>query len=266
MNPEYVDIHSHLNFNQFDQDRDDIIKELRQQNIWTITVGTNHETSVEAVELANRYSHLFAIIGLHPLDADQGWDRDAFTELEKHSVISGIGECGLDYYRDQDPQMKATQKEVFEKQIEFAISHDLPLMLHCRPSHRTMDAYHEVIDILEQYSSDVGDRLRGNSHFFSGDTEVARRFIDIGFTVSFSGPISFAHEYHEVVKYVPLDSMMADTDAPFAAPRPYRGKRNSPLYIKEIVREIADIKAENLNKVKETLVANALRMFNLKKA
>ena len=264
MLPEYIDIHSHLNFNQFDEDRDDIIRDLREYRIWTIVVGTNLETSREAVELANKHTHIFSIIGLHPLDSEQGWNEGAFAELEKHSVVSGIGECGLDYYRNQDSELKEKQKHVFRKQIEFALERNLPLMLHCRPSHHSMDAYHDTIDILKEYARDAGDNLSGVSHFFSGDTDVAGRFMDIGFKLSFAGPITFAHEYQKIVNYVPVDMMLADTDAPFAAPRPYRGKRNSPLYIREIVREIAEIRGENLDTVKETIVKNALNLFGLK--
>lgn len=266
MTPDYIDIHSHLNFPEFDTDRDDILSRMRKESLWTITVGTTLGTSREAVDLAYRNPHVFACIGVHPTSAHEGFSNDAFQELTHNAPVVAVGECGFDYYRLRGDSRKerADQRKVFESQIQFACSNKLPLMFHCRPSQGSMDAYHDTLDLLESYKRKEGDNLQGVIHFFSGDKDVAQRFLDNGFYISFAGPITFAHEYHESIMYVPLSRMLADTDAPFAAPRPYRGQRNTPLYIKEIVRTLADIRGENLDHLKKELVKNAITLFKLK--
>ena len=149
------------------------------------------------------------------------------------------------------------QKILFERQIQFAIQNNLPLMVHCRNS------YIDVLDILNFYKKESPE-LKGNIHFFVGDKEVAKKFIDIDFTISFSGVITFTNDYDEVVKYIPIDKIMVDTDSPFVAPAPFRGKRNEPLYVKEIVKRIAEIKNLDIEIVKKQLVQNAVNTFSLK--
>ena len=134
-------------------------------------------------------------------------------------------------------------------------------MLHFRPSVKTMDAYMDGLDILNSYAKNHGEKLRGNTHFFAGDLDTAGKFLNIGFTLSFTGVITFADNYDEIIKYTPLDMLMSETDCPFVAPFPFRGKRCEPLYIKEIVKRISEIKSIEYEKVEKTLVDNAFKIF-----
>lgn len=258
--PEYVDVHSHLNFENYDADRDQVIERLKKENIWTITVGTDIADSRFAVELAEKHDNLFACVGIHPTNE---WNESDFDELDKlasHSKVVAIGECGLDFFRGaDDEESKMRQGQSFARHIEIALKHDKPLMIHCR------DAYEEVLSVLNSFKTDhkLGGRLRGNIHFFAGDVLVAKKFLEIGFTLSFAGPITFSRDYDEVVRYVPLDRLLSETDAPFVAPDLYRGKRNEPAHVKEIARAISRIREEDHEKVKNQLVLNARRMFGI---
>lgn len=257
MTPDYFDIHSHLNFSQFNDDRDEVIKELYESKTWTISVGTDLETSKEVVGLAQKNKHIFACIGAHPEDyTGSGWDKVEFSELVKNKKVVAIGECGLDYFRGKETDVPR-QKKLFEKQIEFAVEQNKPLMIHCR------DAYNDVYDILTSYSKKYGEILRGNMHFFAGSIEQARKFLDINFTLSFTGVITFTKDYDDVIRFAPLDRIMSETDAPFVAPVPYRGKRASPVHVAEVVRQIAIIREEEFGEVRKAMVANALRQFCL---
>lgn len=257
---EYFDIHSHLNFPDYN-DREEVIAEMKRQNIGTITVGTNFESSEQAVDLAKQHDNLFASIGLHPIDDPSSFfDEKKFSDVVKNPKVVAIGECGLDYSRlpvgsNEIEKEKKRQKNEFEKQIEFSVRYGKPLMIHCR------DAYPDALEVLASKKREYGDKVRGNFHFFTSPIEIARQCLEIGFTVSFTGPVTFVKEYAEIVKYVPLEKMMCETDAPFAAPVPYRGKRNSPLYVIEIIKKVADIKGLSIDKVKKQLMSNVFELF-----
>jgi len=262
---KYFDAHSHLNFPQYNEDRDEVIAGMSDEGVWTITVGTDENTSREAVALSNQHDHLFATVGIHPTDVSGGFDKSVFDEFINETKVAGVGECGLDYFRlegDVD-KVKEKQKEIFKDHIEFALEHNKPLMLHMRPSKNSMDAYEDGLLILNSYSKIHNSKLRGNSHFFVGTTDIAKEFLDLGFTISFDGPVTFTHEYDEVVRYLPLDMILAETDAPYAAPEPFRGKRNEPSYVKYVVEEIAGIRNEEVETVREATVKNTLRIFDI---
>ncbi len=257
---KYVDIHSHINFPQYDTDRDAVLLHMKEQGIATITVGTNAETSHSAVALATEHEHIYATIGIHPVDDVLAkFDNDLFTQLIENPKVVAIGECGLDYFRleGESREEKARQKALFEQHIQFALKYDKALMLHCRSS------YSDVLDILESYKKEFGEKLRGNSHFFAGDTTQAQRFFDIGFTVSFTGVITFAREYDAVIKYAPLSRIHAETDAPYVAPIPYRGKRNEPGYVVEVVKKIAQIKDISEEIVAKQFLQNTEEIFKV---
>jgi TatD DNase family protein len=264
MKPQYFDIHSHLNFEKFDTDREAVISKLAQEKVWTNTVGTDLFTSQEAVTLAATNDHLFATIGLHPADEpSKTFDEAEFEKLVVHPKVVAIGECGLDYFRTKDGKEitaseKNRQKSEFEKQIEFAVKHKKPLMIHCR------EAYPDCLGILHSLKKVHGEKLRGNFHFFTEPVETAEKIMELGFSVSFTGPITFDSSLEKVVKYVPLERMMAETDSPFAAPVAFRGQRNEPLYVKEIVAKIARIKKLELEVVRAQLVDNSLSFFGIK--
>lgn len=264
--PDYIDIHSHLTmFNPVE--RASVVCRMRDAGVWTISVGTDPADSQATVDIAGEFENVFACIGVHPIDGvNASFEKKTFQEMASDERVVAIGECGIDYFDRGDEALPAadTQKELFEAQIELAAEHELPLMLHIRPSDKeTMDAYEDALDILEHHHATYGEKLRGNAHFFAGDTSIAKRFLDIGFTVSFTGVITFVPAFNEVVRYVPSDMIMAETDSPFVAPEPYRGQQNEPSYVPYVVRHIAKLRGVSESEMGTALVDNARRAFNL---
>lgn len=269
--PKYIDIHSHVNLDAFDADRDEVIKRALDKDTWIINVGTDLDASRKAVEMTHNYKEgVYAIVGLHPTEAGESFDKDAYRELLKNPKVLGIGECGLDYYRCTEESI-SKQKEVFIEQIEIANEFNKPIMLHIRNNpedkgHAKMDgarhgfakpnAYFDALDILKEHS-----RVKGDVHFFAGGPEEAKAFLDFGFTLSFTGVITFTHDYDEVIRNTPLDMIMTETDCPYVSPVPHRGKRNEPVYVKEVVKRIAEIKNLPEEEVALAIVSNARRVF-----
>ncbi len=256
----YVDIHTHLDMKDFDEDREELIEKLQKEQIGVITVGVDKPSSSKAVALANKHKNIFATIGYHPTDATEQFIDSDFSELIKHPKVVAVGECGLDFFRikDESKEEKTKQIKLFETQINFATQYNKPMMIHCR------DAHPEVLDILKSKKKEFGEKLRGDIHFFSGNINIAKQYLNLDFNFSFGGVVTFTHNYDEVVQFLPLEKIMSETDAPFVAPVPYRSQRNSPLFIKEIVEKIAEIKQMDLAKTKEILIKNAVRVFSLK--
>ncbi len=275
----FFDIHSHLHDKAFKPDLEEVISEMKKNGFGTITVGTGLKESKDALALADAHTNIFATIGLHPGDNPlEVYDEEAYEKLARHEKVVAVGECGLDYYyietffakeREQkgitwnENEEKERQKKVFQKQIDLAINVGKPLMLHGRPTKGSMDAYEDMLDMLEKSKKIHGDKLKGNAHFFAGDIDIAKRFIDIDFTVSFPGVITFSHDYDDVVRYVPLHMIHAETDSPYATPAPYRGKRNTPLLVQEIVAKIAILRQEPFEEVRLKLLENAKRVFGV---
>lgn len=262
MNSKYVDAHCHIQFEQYAEDDVALIRQMKEQGVVGIVVGVDYESSQKAVTLAEKYEHLYAAAGLHPNHADESFGTELFHELAVHPKVVAIGECGLDYYRpiDVNDDVKNKQKEILEKHIALAVELDKPLIIHCRPSKGTMDAYYDLISILKE-AKIKSPKLRGDIHFFVGGIEEARALIALGFTLSFTAVITFARDYDVVIRAIPLTSILAETDAPYVAPIQRRGKRNDPLAVIDVVRKIAEIRGEDLETVREALLANARRMF-----
>lgn len=267
--PEYIDIHSHISFSDFDEDREAVIERMKDKNIWTIDVGTDFENSEKTSENATKNQNVFASAGLHPTDnRNEDFDTDSYKKLFSNPKVVAVGECGLDYFRINENNLasqkskveskKERQKKIFKMQVELALELDKPLMIHCR------DAYTDLLAILRSYSATHGSKLRGNMHFFAGSWDEAKKFLDLGFTLSFTGVITFARNYDEVIKNTPIDMIMAETDSPFVTPAPYRGKRNEPAYVVEVVKKIAEIRNQNVDEVKEQILKNSFRVFDLK--
>lgn len=257
---EYIDIHAHLNFPDYDEDRGEIIKNLAAKKIGVINVGTDRASSEAVVKLAGENENMWATIGNHPADGGaspdetaENFDYEFFKELALKPKVVAIGECGLDYFHLKDEKGKDKQKQIFIEQIRLAKEVGKPLMLHIR------DAYEDVLEILHQEQAGPA-----HAHFFAGSWEVAQKFLDRGDTLSFTGVITFANSYDEVIKNAPLDRIMAETDAPFVAPVPHRGKRNEPAYVTEVYQKMAELKGLSLGEVRGVLVANARRVFDLK--
>jgi TatD DNase family protein len=278
--PKYIDIHSHVNFKAFDEDRDAVIKRALENDTWVINVGTQIDTSKKAIEIAHKYEQgLYAIIGLHPIHTGASFhdekelgeggkeftsrgevfDKEKYIELCKDEKVVGIGECGLDYFRLEEESIDK-QKKAFIEQIEVANEVGKPLMLHIRnnPEHKERNAYADALEILKQHS-----KVKGDVHFFAGSAGDAKAFVDFGFTLSFTGVVTFAKNYEELIKNTPLDMIMSETDAPYVAPVPYRGKRNEPIYVSEVVKKIAEIKGLSESEVAEAIIKNAKRVFGI---
>lgn len=294
--PKYIDIHSHVNFKAFDEDRDEVIRRALDNDTWVINVGTQLDTSKKAVEMARAYKEgVYAIIGLHPIHTGASYhdekelgeggkeftsrgevfDYEAYKELLKDPKVVGIGECGLDYYRCTEETI-AKQKEAFIMQIKLANELKKPLMLHIRnnpsntsgqapstssgqvPEEQQRNAYADALLILKEHS-----KVKGDVHFFAGNTDDAKAYVDFGFTLSFTGVLTFTNDYNEVIKQTPLDMIMSETDSPYITPVPHRGKRNEPFYVREIVKKIAEIKGLDEELVAKTLIENAKRVFGI---
>ncbi len=269
---KYIDTHCHLNFSEYGKDQGEILKNMKNAEVGAITVGTDLESSREAVKIASEHENIWASIGIHPKDNPKAvFEEKEFSELVKNPKVVAVGECGLDYFihpkskstgtfshsrecENVPVEEKTRQKELFIQQIEFAIKHKKPLMLHIR------EAYADAYDILKKYEG----KVFGNIHFFTGSAEWAQKFIDLGFTISFPGVITFAKETEEAVRAIPLDKILAETDSPYAAPVPYRGKRNEPSYVIEVVKKIAELRGEDFEKVRKQLLENAEKIFIFK--
>lgn len=278
MNYRYVDIHAHVNINAFKDDWQDVIERTRAAGVAHINVGTQYDTSTRTVEIAEQYEDgVYSVVGLHPIhtsasyhdsqelgEESQGFtsrgeafDAEKYRTLLASDKVVAIGECGLDYFR-QTEDTRALQEEAFIAQIELANELNKPLMLHIRTGEGPRNAYDDAYAVLKAHA-----RVPGNVHFYAGTLEQAKRFFDLGFTVSFTGVITFTHDYDEVVKGAPLDMIHAETDCPYVAPKPYRGTRNEPIYVQEVYRKIAELRGDDDEVVRTQLLANAQRLYGV---
>lgn len=279
MNYALFDIHAHLHDKAYDEDREKVLKEMKDYGLGAITVGTDQIESKKALELAHKHEHIFAAVGLHPADnVIEEFDKEFYKKLAEDDKVVAIGECGLDYHYietffERDKEVgKVTwnkdaeadrQQRIFEAQVELAVEVNKPLMLHGRPAKGTMDAYEDMLHILENAKRKHGTRLRGNAHFFVGNIDIAERFVQIGFTMSFSGVITFTKDYDDVVRYLPITMIHAETDSPYATPSPFRGERNSPMYVQEVVARIAVLRSVPFEEVRVQLLENCSRIFGM---
>ena len=275
---QYLDTHAHLNLQQFDDDRTEVFAQCAKQSVGMINVGTRKETSALAVELANQYENAWAIVGVHPCSVvdvdpdDHGvkesepvFDYDFYKTLAADTKTVGIGECGFDYSHNAEDTFEL-QREVFLDQIELANEVGKPLMLHLRndPKGGTRCAYNDALDILKTEA-----KVAGNAHFYAGTIAQAKAFFDLGFTISFTGVVTFpAHkpgvqDYLDVVEYAPLDMIHAETDCPYVAPVPHRGQRCEPWMVQEVYKSIAQVKGEDEEKVRKQLLENARQLYRL---
>lgn len=252
----FVDAHCHLSFPQFDEDRNEVIDRLKQNGVGLlIHPGTNLETSSEAVKIACEYNFIYANIGFHPGDQHEisDGDFDILTEMAKNEKVVGIGEIGLDYhYPDID---KARQQSIFRESLRLAKNLDLPVVIHSR------DAWPDTFKILEE---EKHSGLRGMMHCFSGGVEEAKHSIDMGFKLSIPGVITFKKSsLPEVVRSINLNELLTETDCPYLAPVPHRGKRNEPAYVVEVAKKIAEVKSVSLSDVEDTVFKTTKDLFQL---
>jgi TatD DNase family protein len=279
-----IDTHTHLNLPAFAEDREVVLARTLEDRVAHINIGTNEKTSQLAVEVADRNEGSWAIIGLHPIQSvpgvrddededDRGgtpapttgeiFNPEFYRALAKSAKVVGIGECGYDFYHTPKDSF-AVQEEAFVGQIELANELGLPLMIHTRgpkpgdesPTGRSV--YEDVYQTLKQYA-----KVPGNIHFYAGTLPEAEKFFELGFTVSFTGVITFAKVYEDMVRAIPLTYMHAETDSPYVSPVPYRGQRCEPRYVAEVVKKIAEIKNLPLPEVQEQLLQNAERLYKI---
>lgn len=261
-----IDTHAHLDFSQFDEDRDQVIDRATKEGIsHIVTVGFDLDSSRQAVALTDSYSSLWACVGIHPHRASQVNPKvlDSLKELSRHRRVVGIGEIGLDYYRDRSP--RDVQRRVFRQELDLAAEAGKPVVIHDRAAHE------DVMRIIRAWVQTVGStnaRLEpplGVVHCFSGDLTTAGELFELGFYVSVAGPVTFpnARRLQELVKRLPLEMLLVETDCPFLCPHPYRGKRNEPANIKLTVQSIAQIKGMPLDKICQITTENACRVFRL---
>jgi len=252
-----IDTHAHLDAKDFDSDREEMISRAVKagvKRIITIGAGYGIESASRAVALAEKHDFIWATVGIHPQDAMHHERIGDVATLATHERVVAIGETGLDFFRDYAPH--DIQEKCFRDQVEIARSVAKPLVIHSR------SAGEECLSILKDSNAkDVG----GVFHCFEGNAEYAKRLLDINFKVSFPGIVTFknAKNVHETVRHVPLEQMFLETDAPYLAPVPYRGKRCESAYIIETARAIAELKGLDVSEVVETTTRNAVEFFKL---
>ncbi len=251
-----IDTHSHLFEEEFDLDRDDCVKRCKENNINKVMiVGFSDETNLKAQELAKKYDIFYPTAGIHPEEAGPDYleKYNRLVEFIKNNKVYAIGECGLDYH--WDITYKDIQHELLKLQCELAIKNDLPIIIHMR------DATKDTYDILKEYAP----KLRGVMHCYSGSYEMAKEFIKLGFYISLGGPVTFknAKEPKLIAKEIPLDKLLIETDCPFLAPTPFRGKRNESSYVKYVCEEIANIKGISFEEVERETTKNAENLFRI---
>lgn len=270
-----VDTHAHLNFQAYKKDLDEVIKRTLESGVLCINVGSKYETSKEAVKLAEKYNGMYAAIGLHPMfasadvqkvrtDPDEGeflvteqdFDREEYKELAKSDKVVAIGEVGLDFYyrpkiKTRLEQMKEKQRQVLSQQINLAKELNLPIIFHCRMAHE------ELLKILKSQNN-----LRGVIHCFTGNLEQAEKYIKMGFYLGIDG-IIFKVDLNEVIKNIPLDKILVETDCPYLTPPVEGDKRNEPAFVKHVIQKIADLRGVTFDEIANQTTQNAEALFNI---
>lgn len=278
MNPKLIDVHTHVQFAAYDSDMEEVINRSLKSGTWLVNVGTQQDTSSKAVEIANLYKEgVYATVGLHPIHIEKSYhdsqelgggeaakdftsrgelfDYNFYKNLGANSKVLAIGECGLDYYRLEETT-RVKQLETFEAQMNLSFELKKPLMIHCR------NAFRDLIDFMVGNKNLLNDSP-GIIHFFTGTPEDAAELMDLGFHFSFGGVTSFTRDYDEVIKKIGLDRIVLETDAPYVAPTPFRGKRNEPSYIVHTAEAIAKILGVSVETVTERTTKNARKVLRI---
>lgn len=282
---QFIDTHCHVHFQAYQKDMSEVVQRSLDAGVGMITVGTQSSTSKKAIELAEKYDGVWATVGLHPnhlhkqeffddeelppenqevgkiKTRSEKFDPKFYRELANHPKVVAIGEFGLDYYRippnvDRQ-QMIEDQKQSCHEQLKFANEIDKPIIIHCR------DAHDDQFELLKAEIDNGGLKKKGVIHCFTGTTEDAKRYESIYFRLGINGILMFSKELQEVVKNIPLAQILIETDAPYLAPPPHRGKRNEPAYVKFIAEKIAEIKGIPTSQVAAATTINAKRLFQI---
>ncbi|MBV9573494.1 MAG: TatD family hydrolase [Acidobacteriales bacterium] len=261
-----IDSHAHLEGEQYDPDRDQVLQRAREagvERILAIGIGNGPGSLDCAIKLAAQYDFVYATVGIHPHDAKLATEAD-FAELAALAArpkVIAWGEIGLDYVYDHSP--REVQKQAFLRQLELAHNAKLPVIIHCRPSANSEDAWNDCLSVLQQRwaSSPLG----GIMHCFTGTLAHATRALDMGFLISFAGNITYpkSQGIRNVAKELPLDRILIETDCPFLAPVPFRGKRNEPAFVRETARQIGELRGIPEEEVATQTSTNFCNFFSL---
>ena len=281
-----IDSHAHLNFNTFKEDVDEVIKRALENNIWVINIGSQYSTSKRAVEIAQKYENgVYAAVGLHPIHLEdrkidhsevdsqivfktraEDLDYEKYKELAQNPKVVAIGEIGLDYWykpktKKKLEEFKEKQKEAFLKQLSLAKDSNLPVILHCRLAHD------DLTEILNYKLKTKNYKLEGVIHCFTGNEKQAQKYLDLGFYLGFTGlifkKIEGVPDWQEIIKKLPIEKILIETDCPYLTPPPFENQRNEPLYVKYIAQKIAEIKNISYEEIAETTTQNAKKLFKI---
>jgi TatD DNase family protein len=268
----FIDSHAHLEGKRYENDRDEVLARAKQNGIeayLAIGNGAGPETANCGIVLAEKYDgkpeypRIWASVGIHPHEANLASEATDAQMLEwaHHPKVIGWGEIGLDYFYDHSP--RETQKTVFLRQMELARTAKLPIIIHCRPSDNSDNAWDDCLALIDAHWRPTG--LGGILHCFTGKIEHARRALDLGFMISFAGNITFpkAQPIRDAALTVPLDRTLIETDSPYLAPIPYRGQRNEPMFVKEVARRIGELRRMSAEEVGAQTTQNFYKFFGL---
>jgi TatD DNase family protein len=282
----FIDTHAHINFNAFKEDGDEIIRRSLAADTWMVLVGTEYKTSRRGLEYANKYEKgVYAAVGLHPIHLEEvlvenndengnysfttkaeEFNYDNYEKLAKFEKVVAIGEIGLDYYHinlgGNIGAIKQKQKDVFLEQLILARNLNLPVIIHCRQAHDDMLA------ILTDFKNKYKDRMPasrpwGVMHCFSGDEDLAWKYFSLGLIISFTGLITFSKRWDDLIRKMPPEKFMIETDSPFMTPEPYRGSRNEPLLVKYVAKRISEIRNLTPERVGEITAKNSRELFGI---
>ena len=252
---DFFDTHAHYNDEKFEEDRDIIIKQVQENNIKYITVvGYNIESSIKAIEIANKYDNIYATVGISPNDLESEINLEKIENLAQNKKVVAIGEIGLDYYWNKEN--KDLQRDIFLKQIEIANKLELPISIHTR------EAVYDTLDILK---NKIKVKNNGIFHCCPLNVELIKEAIKLGFYISFSGNVTFKNSKNadKCIETVPKEKLLIETDSPYMTPEPHRGKRNNSIYVKLVAQKIADVKNMSLEDVAKITLENAKRIYKI---
>ena len=262
----FVDSHAHLDGERFDSDREGAIDRARGAGVATIVAIGNGDGPAHVdcgIRLAEKYDFIYATIGVHPHEAKLATDAEflRMEQLARHPKVIAWGEIGLDYYYDHSP--REMQTEVFRRQMELAAAAKLPIVIHCRPSEGSDDAWENCLGLIREHWTPQG--LGGILHCFTGNWPQAKRALDMEFMISFAGNITFpkAQQIRDAALEVPLDRILIETDSPYLAPVPHRGKRNEPAFVTETARKLGELRGLSCDEVGEQTSRNFYKFFKL---
>ena len=254
----FIDTHCHLEDENFSSDRAEVLERAKFAGVERIiNFGSTFQSSIAVTELAENFSALYAGVGIHPEEIDDFDDKTCarLAELAADKKVVAIGEIGLDYHWEKDSQRRLIQQKIFIAQLDLARQLNLPVCVHDR------DAHADTLKILQTEARD----LRGVLHCYSGSVETAREVFKLGWFIGVDGPLTFKNsaKLPEVVKAAPRDRLLIETDAPYLAPTPHRGKRNEPAYVVEVAKKLAELRGETLEEVAEYTAANANELYKI---